>query len=45
MFELKQYRRVMFDSNEDLLNFEGKLTISFKNDIKNFADFRSRTEK
>ena len=36
MFEPKRYRGVMFDGTE---NFEEKLIIAFRNDIKNLINF------
>ena len=36
----KKYRGVMFDAN-----FEGKLTIAFKNDMRNLANFHQSTRK
>ena len=42
MFELKEYRGVMFDGTKALktdAKFEGKLTCAFKNDMKNLANF------
>ena len=45
MFEPKKYRGVMFDGTEDWHGLEGKLTCSFKNDMKNFSNFRSQDEK
>ena len=45
MFELKKYRRVMFDGIEDWCKIEGKLICALKNDMKNLANFCSQAEK
>ena len=45
MFEPKKYRGVMFDGIEDWYRLEGKLTCAFKNDMKNFSNFRSQDKK
>ena len=42
MFELKRYRGVMFDGTED---FEEKLIVAFRNDIKNLTNFGLQAEK
>ena len=40
IFELKKYRKVMFDGNKDWCKkFEAKLTCAFQNDMKNLANF------
>ena len=41
MFELKKYRKIMFDDTETDAKFEGKLTCAFQNDMKNLASFHS----
>ena len=38
MFELKKYRRIMFDGTEDWWKIWRNLTRAFKNDIKNLAN-------
>ena len=46
MFELKEYRGVMFDGTEDLsVNLKEKMACAFKNDMMNFANFYQRTRK
>ena len=45
MFELKKYKRVMFDGTEDWCKFEGKLTCSSKNYMTNLANFYQSTQK
>ena len=37
MFELEKYGGVMFGYTETDAKFEGKLTCTFKNDMKNLA--------
>ena len=45
MFELKQYRGVMFDGTEYWCKIEGKLTCAFKNDMRNLANFHQSMSK
>ena len=36
---MKQYRRVMFNDTEECPKFEEKLTLGFKNDMRNLVNF------